>query len=307
MAMATKHSEISVKPYVLDPPEWDFRFVKPEELHAVTVYEYARSCPWVRTTWEPWLEKTIPAFTSDVSVEPPLPRRIRDAISAYFDSTIPIWDSSRPEAKEVMYRFPKVLMKASLKYLVCCTPAFPARWSDLPDDQRMAALSLVLDSLPPFRDAARPAWRTFTVAVDLDADLKKLRNAADRWLATKKLARDQERRSKELEEQPKRAGKSSSPGQSATPRPEPLSWLGSYRFHLVGVNSLADAKQDMDRRTEEMPDPTGKKYPKLYTQEIDETLWARWNRKAQREMVAMFKGRGAMPPGCMLPSPRWKP
>jgi hypothetical protein len=299
------------KPCAPDTREWDFRFVNPKEWHPIVVYEYARSCPWVRPIWENWLNEEFQVLASDGRAKSRPPGCIRDAIQRHFDSPVPVWEGDGVEAKTLMFRLPSVLAQACLDYLVWCTPSFPVRWDQLPEDEKSAALSLCPDSRPPFRDLARPLWSAdskFTVAVDLGVDFKELRDAADRWLTAKKDAYQKERR--RMDESPDNSAKRKNPhnpGRAAAPRLEALSFLGAYRLFEAGITKVDDAIRIMDDRVKERKDPSSERFPVLRTPEMDDALWKRWYRNAQRTMVGMFKGRTFTPPNCRLPWPRWKP
>ena len=306
--MARNKSASAVAPKPPAPEEWDFRFVKPHELEVVTVYEYARSCPWIRITWERWLQEAIPTYEAEGSARLGTPERyIRDVIRQHFDSELPIWDRAGVEAKAVMFRIPNLLCQAALDYLVCCTPSFPYRWTELPAEERTAALSLARGGLPVFRDVTRPAWSakfTFCVAVELEADFKDLRTSAEQWLARTKDAYDlQRRRSRQL---PKaKQARNHNPGRRAAPRPEALSWLGSYRFSEAGI-TFPQVEKVVQRRRKSLPDPGYQGYPKLWTDGMNSGTWSDWGAKARRVMEGIFKPRPFLAPSCRLPYLRWE-
>jgi hypothetical protein len=301
----------SGRQWLLDPKEWDFRFVRPEELHVATVYEYARSCPWIRTIWEPWLNEPASIPASNRRTQSKIRRRrIRDIIRTHLDSPTPIWDRATDEARAVALRCPSILEEASLDYLVYCTPSFPATWAELPVEEQTAALSLLPGSLSLFRDAEKPTWaapNTYSIAVEIKADIVAIRAAADLWLARKKQEHeDAYRKRAKVGASISTAKKTWNPGRAAAPRREALTWLGAYRFKEAGI-SLTDASLEINRRQAQLKDPSCKKFPKLCSPNMDDSLWRRYYRKAQWLMVAMFKRRIFLPPSCKLPGLRWAP
>jgi hypothetical protein len=273
-----------------------------------TVYEYARSCPWIRTIWEPWLNSIL--TNNGHKQSKTRPRRIRDIIRSNLDSSTPIWDRATDEARSVALSCPSVLEEATLDYLVYCTPSFPTIWAELPVEEQTAALSLLPGSLAPFRDVGKPAWaaRTiYSIAIEIDTDILKIRGAADRWLARKKHEWESvHRKSSTALASISTARSNWNPGRAAAPRREALTWLGAYRFQEADI-SLTDASCEINRRQAQLKDPSIKKFPKLCSASMDDSLWRRYNRKAQWLMVAMFKRRIFMPPGCKLPGLRWEP
>lgn len=305
----TKAANATSPKCLLNPKDWDFRFVKPSELEVMAVYEYARSCPWVWSYWEPWLKEKLSVSTSTGNSKGES-KTVRAIIRKYLNADVPVWEAPGADAKSVISRIPAVITRSSLKYLVCCVPSFPARWDDLPDIEKTAALSLVPGSLPVFRTAAKPAWSTklkATIAIEIDADFKKIRKVAEHWLACQREAYEAEcrrlRKSMRAEEKRRKLN----PGRSAVKRREALSWLGAWRLHQAGFEDFDDAVDVMDEWLDITPKPTEKHYPVPYTPEMDDYLWNRWNTKAEGVMVAMFFQRNSMPPNCLLPKLRWTP
>jgi len=289
--------------------EWDFRFVKRSELEVIAVYEYARSCPWVRWHWEDWLRGPEPVLNSSGVDCDDWTKPFRDVLVKRFKSKVPIWDEGTAEAKYFMARFSQVLLKANLKYLFCSVPAFPLRWTQLPSEQKTAALRLLPGALPLFRDAAKPNWAsdmTFTVEVDLAEDIKKIRKDADRWLVVKKDEYDSaRRRSGKPPEDPRQQWKTANPGGAAKACWVALSQLGAYRLHQAGYDDFNDAVKVMNDRITEQKNPKGNQYPQLYTAEMDQAHWDRWYSETEQRMVGMFKLRTSQI--YKIPGLRWKP
>lgn len=291
------------KRYILDPKEWDFRFIDLNHLHIIGIYEYARSCPWVAPLWENWLKEAFTPISWEKRQQAVKNWTVRDAIRTEFDSDRPVWELGTDEARALMFRMPAILTQAWLSELVFCTPSFPACWSDLPVEEKRAALSLDLGSGSSIREVLYPFWSSesrLTVDIDFDRDYEVLRRDVEKWLCRKKGAFDRRRAAFGLTPLIKK-----NRGRAHAPRKEALAFLGAFRFDRAGLK-FSDAEQTINDWLEEEPSTKKTGYPRPWTKGMRLGLWKKWIKNAESIMVSMFRLRTEQfsPPGILLPSLR---
>lgn len=277
--------------------------MKSEELVTLAVYEYARSCPWVSTLWQGWLNSFIPTCRT-VNLDQPTviydqQRKVRlgDVFRKEYPAGIPAWPRDAT-ADLMVYSLPAYLREIAIEALVFCVPSFPKPWSELPKRERDAALQLLRrPSSLLFRDAKEPPEpgdHVFKVAIDIDqAAPGDIRRSFQTWLAEK--LRDYERKNPGSKE----TRHPVNPGRSASPPYETLRWLGAYRFQMAGFR-YKDAWAEVERRQKALPDPPSGRFPKLPTYD-DASSWFRAVGRAKRRMVETFTPlRGEFVPSALL-------
>ena len=279
----------------LDPVEWDFRAIRPEEFSAAWVYEYARSCPWVTALWTNWLGSTIPTYKElDLGLEEPALVRgghqqvVREVLRGQYPLGIPIdptrWDLT---AERLSWSFPSLLRQIGLDQVLLRVPAFPTPWFRLKPKERQPVLQMALPAAerPAFRDdvldefpdeASLYPQFSFAVTIDFTQSVQEIEAQFSRWLRFKRAAL----RAKGLV-----PGRMENAGRAAGPRYEVLTWLGAYRFTAAGV-SFKDARAEVQNPKKSCALPPGS-FPSLPLYKTAQG-WSRHAGKAKRFMTQLF-------------------
>ena len=276
----------------VDPVEWDFRSVKSLELPAVTIYEYARSCPKVFRKWMKWLNSSVPTcreiemeeltFTYDEQNRV----RVRDVFRQEYPCGIPAWPRDAT-ASLLVGSVPALFRDLAIEPLVFCTPSFPKPWAELPLHERESVLALLGRPQPrPVRDAKDkpdPGEHIFKLAIDIDlATPTDIQKGFKVWLKQKLIEFEKQNPTMTL------AHRKANIGRQAAPLYEALTWLGAYRFQLAEL-SYKDAYPEVQRRWKDPQhkDPASGRFPKLPVFDVEDG-WYKAIARAKDHMDNLF-------------------
>jgi hypothetical protein len=279
----------------VDPAEWDFRFIDPEEFPLIAVYQYASNCPWVTALWSKWLDSQIPAVrvvqldVPTVVFDDKKTRRLGDVLRKYYPASVSCWPDDITAA-HIWHSFPEFLRIVGLDNLLLRTPSFPKPWGKLPDRERKAALFLSTPVRNTYftevNENTSPAEHVYKVTMNLDASPDLIRAAFHRWLRIKCLehGKQQEALTRQTE---KERGYKIKKRPDWNPPYEVLRWLSAYRLKTAGF-TYKGVIEEARRRLTAVPVPDNLvDYPALPTYKTVQTC-CKAVRKAQRLMGFMF-------------------
>lgn len=282
----SKPSKLKLPP----PEEWNFTGVKPDDLAHATYYEYARSCPWIKSQWQAWHESSIPEWQEVAGLEFPVwhPKKtikVWNAIAQHYPQGIRVNSWERDEIENrLMKSFPPALSDVGLEPLLLSVTDFPKPYQSLDKEQRKRLFAIPVNfettepPRPAFRDAiAPPKFEGCEyVFVDWHRKPEEIRRDFKKWLDKKLRARTA----------PKVKTKPQVTGRAAEKHFAYLTWLATYRIDEAGIpfrdaQELLESEIERTVRRDEWQPPV---YP-------HQPNWSENIRLAKRLMEQLFGNR----------------